>query len=151
MECDHCAIKNLIYRYAHYIDNGDLESVADLFTHGKLIAGSAAGSAAETVGARAVLAQYRAFTRIYPDNGTPHTLHMTSNVVVDVAPGGERASARCYAVVFQATDGFPLQPIIGVRYYDKFDKIGGDWRFTERRIDMHLIGDLSQHLLKEPQ
>lgn len=52
-------------------------------------------------------------------------------------------------MVFQAVDDFPLQPIIGVRYYDKFAKSDDGWLFTERRMDSHLFGDLSRHLLQE--
>lgn len=59
------------------------------------------------------------------------------------------ASSQAYAVVFQAVDDFPLQPIIGVRYYDKFAKSDDGWLFTERRMDSHLFGDLSRHLLQE--
>ncbi len=31
MECDVCAIKNLIYRYAELTDHGELDRVAGLF------------------------------------------------------------------------------------------------------------------------
>ena len=41
----------------------------------------------------------------------------------------------------------PLQPIIGGTYFDKFTKIDGTWRLTERVEDMELIGNLSEHLL----
>ena len=148
MECHSCTIKNLIYRYAHHIDSGDLESVAAMFDRGKVVAMNEEGAAAEIPGAAAVLALYRAFTRIYDDDHTPHTLHMTTNVVVDVAPGEESATASSYAMVFQALADFPLQPVIGVRYYDRFSRAGGTWHFAERRIDMRLAGDLSHHLLR---
>ncbi len=82
-------------------------------------------------------------------DGSPHTMHMTSNVMVDVDEAGATASSRAYAVVFQAVDDFPLQPIIGVRYYDEFTKIEDGWHFTERQIDSHLFGDLSRHLLQK--
>ena len=59
------------------------------------------------------------------------------------------ASASSYAMVFQAVDDFPLQPVIGVRYRDRFDKVGDEWRFAERRIIGQLFGDLSRHLLRE--
>jgi hypothetical protein len=73
--------------------------------------------------------------------------------MVDVAADGATATAQSYAVVFQAVDDFPLQPIIGVRYYDTFAndtlaKSAGGWRFTERKIESHLFGDLSRHLLQ---
>ena len=148
MSCDRCDIKNLIYQYADYIDRGDLDSAAALFSDGKLIAAGTDGEETEFAGAAAVHALYSAFTRLYPDDGSPHTLHMTTNVIVDVEAGTDRASAKSYAVVFQAVEDFPLQPIIGVRYHDRFEKSDGEWRFSERRIETHLIGDLSRHLLQ---
>lgn len=148
MACDSCAIKNLIYQYAHHIDSGDLDAVANMFTHGKVVAVDEEGMGTDIVGTTAIAALYRSFTRIYEDTGTPHTLHMTSNVMVDVAPDTLTASARSYAMVFQALADFPLQPIIGVHYYDRFGQTEGGWHFTERRIDTRLAGNLSRHLLK---
>lgn len=148
MNCDACDIKNLIYRYADYIDRGQLKAVARLFERGRLIAVDGAGDEQELVGVEAIAAMYAAFTRLYEDDGTPHTQHLTSNVIVEVEEGGQRAAASCYAVVFQALEDFPLQPIIGVRYQDVFEKAGEQWYFASRRIETRLTGDLGQHLLK---
>ena len=148
MQCDSCDVKNLIYQYADYLDRGDLRSVAALFDGGRLVAVMEGGAESEIVGEQAVHDMYRSFTRLYEDNGTPHTLHMTTNVIVELEEGGLSASSRSYAVVFQAVDDFPLQPIIGVRYYDSFSKASGSWAFSERKIESHLMGDLSQHLLQ---
>lgn len=148
MPCDACAIKNLIYQYAHYIDDGDLDSVAAMFSKGKIVAVDGEGRETDIVGRDAVLALYRSFTRIYDDDDTPHTLHVTSNVTVDVEEGAPSASAKSYAVVFQALADFPLQPIIGVRYYDTFIRLASGWRFEQRKIDTRLKGDLSRHLLR---
>lgn len=148
MECDSCAIKQLIYRYAQLLDAGDLEGVAGLFSHGRIVAAGQSGDAL-IEGAAGVLALYRSFTRLYDDDGTPHTLHLTSNVVVTTDADRAAASAQSCAVVFQAVQGFPLQPIIGVRYEDRFENATSGWRFSERRIDTRLTGDLSRHLLKD--
>jgi len=148
MQCDSCDIKNLIYQYADYIDRGDLDSVAAMFSDGKIIAAGADGEAADIVGAEAVHALYSGFTRLYPDDGSPHTLHMTTNVITEVQPGATSASASSYAVVFQSVEDFPLQPVIGVRYYDKFARSEQGWRFAERKIESRLLGDLSRHLLQ---
>ena len=148
MQCDSCEIKNLIYRYADAIDRGDLDGVAAMFEHGKIVAMDASGGQADVVGAQAVGAMYRAFTRLYEDDGSPHTLHMTSNVIVSVVEDGATATASSYAVVFQAVSDLPLQPIIGVRYRDCFDRSDQGWRFSERNIESHLLGDLSKHLLQ---
>ena len=147
MHCDSCEIKNLLYQYADHLDNGDLDSVAQMFAHAKMIGVASDGSESCNEGAEAIKAMYQSFTRIYEDNGTPHTKHMTSNVIVDVDDSGLHASSKAYAVVFQSVDDFPIQPIIGVRYFDKFEKVDGSWRFSERKIVSHLFGDLSRHLL----
>ncbi len=148
MSCDICEIKNLIYQYAHSLDDGDLDAVADLFRHGSIVGVASDGSEAVNTGVDAVREMYQRFTRLYPDTGTPHTLHHTSNVVVKVDDSGERASARSYAVVFQSLEDFPMQPIIGVRYEDSFHKVENCWFFDRRRIDSRLFGDLSRHLLQ---
>ena len=131
-----------------HIDRGELAAVDALFARGKIIAIDGDGNDQDIIGEAAIHVMYSAFTRLYPDSGTPHTLHMTSNVLVDLEDGGERARARSYAVVFQALGDFPLQPIIGVRYFDTFALGAGGWRFGERRIDVRLQGDLSRHLLR---
>ena len=148
MQCDICEIKNLIYQYADYLDRGDLRGVAAMFKHGTIVAQGQGGKDACITGEEAVYAMYQSFTRLYEDNGTPHTKHMTSNVMVDVDAGGESARAQAYAVVFQSLDDFPLQPIIAVRYHDRFEKGEHGWRFAERKMDPDLFGDLSRHLLQ---
>ena len=138
------AIENLLYRYAELIDDGDLEGVARLFEHGEILAPAA------TSGSRGydeVLAMYQKATRIYPDSGTPHTRHVTTNAIIEVDESAGRATARSYFTVFQSVSGFALQPIIAGRYHDVFERHAGVWRFSQRRMLPDLWGDLSQHLL----
>lgn len=148
MSCESCEIKNLLYQYADYLDSGDITSVAGMFAHAKMIGVSSDGGETVTQGVEAVKAMYSSFTRVYEDNGTPHTQHVTTNAIVKVDESGLEASCKSYAVVFQSVDDFPMQPIIGVRYYDRFEKVDGQWRFSERKIDSRLFGDLSRHLLQ---
>jgi hypothetical protein len=99
-------------------------------------------------GVAAIEAMYAQFTRVYPQTGTPRTKHVTSNVIIE--PEGENAArSQSYILVHQATEALPLQPIIGGRYFDRFAKVDGVWRFTERRMQMELFGDLSAHLLQQ--
>ena len=148
MQCDSCLIKNLIYRYADHIDRGDLRGAAAMFRRGKIIATGADGLEHELAGEDAVYATYSAFTRLYQDSGTPHTQHMTTNVMIDVADDGKSATGQAYAIVFQAVEDFSLQPIIGVRYEDRFEKSAKGWIFSERKIVSLLPGDVSRHLLQ---
>ena len=148
MNCDGCEIKNLMYRYAHLLDRGDLSGMAKLFRRGRVVAVDGAGKRSEAVGEDAVLRMYRSFVRLYPETGTPRTKHMTTNVMVAVDEDGQIATADSYALVFQSLEDFPLQPIIGVRYFDSFGRDRDGWLFTERRIESDQFGDLSRHLMQ---
>ena len=142
---DYFAIQNLIYRYCDRIDRGDFAGIGALFEHAAIYV----PALPEPVrGAKAVEAMYTAFTRVYPETGTPRTRHVTSNVIID--PDGEHAArSQSYVIVHQATPVLNLQPIIGGRYFDRFERVRGAWRFSERRIEIDLFGDLSAHLLQK--
>jgi 3-phenylpropionate/cinnamic acid dioxygenase small subunit len=139
-------IENLLHTYAERIDAGDLDGVADLFAHGRILASPDARPEQAVVGREAVLKLYRGSTRIYAD-GSPHTRHVTSNSIIEVEDGAQVAAARSYFTVFQRLDDFPLQPIIAGRYRDTFKRIDGRWWFDTRIMLVDLVGDLSRHLL----
>jgi len=141
------AIENLLYAYAERIDAGDLEGVADLFANGRITASADESAPQSFEGRAAVLGMYQASTRIYEDNGTPHTKHVTTNAIIEVDEGADAASARSYYTVMQQTEALPLQPIIAGRYHDTFKRIDGTWWFDTRIMFVDLMGDLSQHLL----
>jgi len=142
------AIENLLYTYAERIDAGDLEGVAELFTHGRIKPSADAAPEQAAEGRDAVLALYRRSTRLY-DDGRPHTRHLTSNAIIEVDPGGATASARSCFTVFQQVEDFPLQPIISGRYHDTFHCLEGRWWFDTRIMLVDLVGDLGRHLLFE--
>ena len=110
--CDSCDITTLLYQYADYLDSGELESVAAMFADAKITGVTVDGDESAMEGQDAVLAMYQNFTRIYADSGSPHSLHVTTNVIVDIDESGSSASFKSYAVVFQAVDGLLLQPIM---------------------------------------
>jgi 3-phenylpropionate/cinnamic acid dioxygenase small subunit len=142
---DYFAIQNLIYRYCDCIDRGDLDGIGAIFAHAAIYVPALPEPLR---GADRIAGMYREFTRIYPDSGTPKTRHVTSNVIIE--PDGESAArSQSYVLVHQATPELALQPIIGGRYFDRFEKVGGSWRFSERRMEMDLFGNLSAHLLQK--
>jgi 3-phenylpropionate/cinnamic acid dioxygenase small subunit len=140
-------IENLLYTYAELIDLGDLDGVADLFTHARIF-GQENGPP-ETVfeGREGAARMYGMSTRIYDDTGTPKTKHLTTNARIEVDDEAGTASSRSYYCVLQATDALPLQPIITGRYHDTFQRIDGVWWFATRTLFVDQVGDLSQHLL----
>ena len=137
-------IENLMYTYAELLDAGDLEGVAQLFSHAEFL--DPAGNVAAT-GAGEFLAILKSATRIYAGTGTPCTRHVTTNVIIEVDEPLDRASARSYFTVFQSLEDFPLQPIIAGRYRDSFERVDGRWRYLRRQTIPELFGNLSRHLL----
>jgi 3-phenylpropionate/cinnamic acid dioxygenase small subunit len=139
------AITNLIYTYAELIDAGDLDGVAELFTHGR-ICGMENGPP-ETVfeGRDRVRAMYEMATRIYED-GTPKTKHNTTNVQLYVDDDAGTASSKSYYCVTQATPELPLQVIVTGHYHDTFHRIDGQWWFDSRTMFVDQVGDVSRHL-----
>ncbi len=141
---DYFAIQNLVYSYCHRIDRGDFAGVGELLRHAAIIVPA---SSEPVRGVAAIHDMYAKFTRRYPDGNTPKTAHVTSNLIIE-ADGADAARAQSYFLVHQATAALPLQPIIGGRYFDRFTRADGSWRFTERRIEIDVVGDLSAHMLQ---
>src|SRR4029453_9969248 len=115
-------IENLLYTYAERIDGGDLEGVADLFAHGRILPSPDASRKATFEGREAVLGMYRAATRLY-ENGTPRTRHVTTNAIIEAQDDGGTATAGSYYPVLQQREPLPLQPIICGHYHDTFQRI----------------------------
>jgi SnoaL-like domain len=134
---------NLIARYAELIDAGDFDGVAGLLD------GAGVGTVGDTpllTGHDAIRELFASTARRYPD-GTPRTKHVTTNLILEIDEDGDRATARSYWTVFQATEGLPLQPILAGRYHDRFVRRDGVWGFAERRYLVDLVGDVSHHMM----
>jgi ketosteroid isomerase-like protein len=141
MASDSEAISALIYTYAERLDAGDFEGVAELFTHATFRSDARPDARR---GRDEVLEVYRNTVQVY--DGKPATKHVTTNVTIDVEPGGQTATARSMFTVFQARPELPLQPIIAGRYHDRFARLDGRWCFTDRVVLVDLTGNLRYHL-----
>lgn len=137
---DYFAIQKLVYSYPYHLDRGELAEMAALFAHADVYMPGMEPVRSNPAG---VEKAFRDFLQVYA-NGTPRTRHLTSNLIIE-PDGPDRARATCYVMVFQQTQALPLQPIIGGDYRDRFEKVDGIWRFTERHIGNDLFGDLSAH------
>jgi 3-phenylpropionate/cinnamic acid dioxygenase small subunit len=139
------AITNLLYTYAELIDAGDLDAVAELFTHGRIC--GVENGPPETVfeGRDRVREMYEMATRLYED-GTPKTKHNTSNVQLYIDDEAGTARARSYYCVTQATPDLPLQVIVTGHYHDTFHRVDGQWWFDSRTMFVDQVGDVSHHL-----
>jgi 3-phenylpropionate/cinnamic acid dioxygenase small subunit len=133
---DKLEITELLYRYAELIDAGDFEGVGNLLGRGNFMG---------VAGAEGIAALFAKTTRRFPDHGnTPRTRHLVLNPIVDL--DGDAAHARSTFCVVQQTDTVPLQPIVVGRYADTFARDAAGWYFTERVVDVQMVGDVSDHL-----
>ncbi|KAA0075604.1 nuclear transport factor 2 family protein [Mycolicibacterium sp. P9-64] len=138
---DKLAVTELLYRYSELIDSGDFDGVGALLGRGNFMG---------VTGADKIAKLFATTTRRFPEHGnTPRTRHLVLNPIVDV--DGDAATARSTFCVVQQTDTVALQPIVVGRYADAFVRAGEAWHFTERTVDIEMIGDVSDHLLIDPR
>jgi hypothetical protein len=141
---DWLAIHTLIVTYAERVDSGRFPEAAAMFEHGafrleRMVDGR---SEFQVHSGTDEVHDYMCLTRRYED-GTPRTRHVNTNVNISVA--GDTATSRNYVTVFQATPTLPLQPVATGCYVDAFERVDGEWRFTDRLVTGFLVGDTSQH------
>jgi len=134
-------IRRLVLDFAYAIDRADFAAASRMYEHstfeiwGRVITG------------RDEVREFLESTvRLYED-GTPKTLHATGSIVVDLDPSGVTATATSCTVVFQAVEGFPLQPIAHTRYIERFEKAEGGWGRTRHIHERLLAGDASHHVI----
>jgi hypothetical protein len=141
---DKLAVTELLYRYAELIDAGDFDGVGALLGQGSFMGVSGAGKIAKL---------FATTTRRFPEHGnTPRTRHLVLNPIVEV--NADTAIARSTFCVVQQTETVPLQPIVVGRYSDAFARdpdVPACWYFTERTVDVQMVGDVSDHLMIDPQ
>jgi 3-phenylpropionate/cinnamic acid dioxygenase small subunit len=144
------AITELLYRYAELIDRGDFDGVGALLSRATF-----GGTGPQGVsGAENIAKLFAMTTRRYPDHdNTPRTRHLVLNPIVEIS-AQRTATARSTFCVVQNTETVPLQPIVVGRYFDTFScdpDVPAGWYFTERKVAVEMIGDVSAHLMVDPR
>jgi 3-phenylpropionate/cinnamic acid dioxygenase small subunit len=146
MSTDKLEITELLYRYAELIDAGDFDGIGRLLAR-STFGGPASGSVS---GADNIAKLFAMTTRRYPEHGnTPRTRHLVLNPVVELSGDGTAATRSTFCVM-QDTETVPIRPIVVGRYYDAFARDDQGWYFTERKVDIQMIGDVSAHLMVDP-
>ena len=140
------AVTDLLYRYAELIDAGDFDGVGALLSRATF-----GGTGPQGVsGAENIAKLFAATTRRYPDHGnTPRTRHLVLNPVVEISRQRTATSRSTFCVV-QNAETVPLQPIVVGRYHDAFARDDNGWYFTERKVDVEMVGEVSAHLMVDP-
>jgi hypothetical protein len=134
------AITKLVMSYAELIDSGDLDGLAMLFEHatwradatGQVLRGSAEVR--------------RVYDHVVLYDGVPRTKHLITNLVIEIDDTGTTASGSCSFTVLQGVrSGEPIEVILTGRYEDRYERIDGAWRFSDRRFVPELVGDQRRH------
>jgi 3-phenylpropionate/cinnamic acid dioxygenase small subunit len=143
---DKLDIIELLYRYAELIDAGDFDGVGALLSKATF-----GGTGPQGVsGADNIAKLFTATTRRYPDHGnTPRTRHLVLNPIVEFT-GDTTAASRSTFCVVQDTESVPIQPIVVGRYSDTFGRDTDGWHFTERKVEIQMLGNVSDHLMVDP-
>ncbi len=128
---DKDAIRELMAWYCFHFDNGEFDAWLNLFTEdGAFDLG--------TGGRFAGRETLREFLQGVPlTNGLPMIRHCVMNSTINV--DGERATAQSYVLVVHG--GEQVGVGIAGRYEDQLVKVGGVWRFRERKAHFDLLPD----------
>ncbi|MDT5407921.1 MAG: hypothetical protein QOG14_141 [Mycobacterium sp.] len=144
---DKLAITELLYRYAELIDAGDFDGVGQLLSRATFGGTGPQG----VLGAENIAKLFAMTTRRYPEHGnTPRTRHLVLNPIVEISAERTATSRSTFCVV-QDTETVRIQPIVVGRYFDAFSCDDAGWYFTERKVEIQMIGDVSAHLMVDPR
>jgi uncharacterized protein (TIGR02246 family) len=129
------AIRDLMSEYCFYVDNGEFEKFAGLFTPDGIFE---TGPLGKLQGRKAIQDFIAAHV---PRAGEgPARKHCTMNHLIKV--NGNEAQANSYIVVIREADGGNIIASLAGRYEDLLVKEAGEWRFKVRKIHFDITGDL---------
>ena len=131
---DQLAIQALVTRYNRAIDHGDVATWVDCFTP----EGAFEGLPGRFEGSAAL----RAFAEDLSTGpaGEPFRpmRHWTTNFVIEYDGGPDAARMRADHLLFRQTGASPGEAgelIVMAVYRDRLRRDGGEWRFSERRVE----------------
>jgi hypothetical protein len=131
---DHEAIRQLLYTYSFYLDRREYSKL------GELLAASTFELDWDTEDEHTGLIRGREeIEGFYADHQAERrpSRHVITNAVIEIDPDGRTASAYSYLTSI----GHPPEPpavMLNGRYEDRFEKIDGIWRYTQKYCVMEL-------------
>jgi uncharacterized protein (TIGR02246 family) len=130
MRDDQVAIEQLLNRYCHKLDRGEIDAVLELFADDAVLIPEYEGGARHA-GREAVRAWYTRYgaNTIAAVQGLRHKI---STVMIDVT--GDTATASCYLDADSISKTNGKRSLVGGRYEDRLVRTPAGWRIAERRI-----------------
>jgi len=124
------AITEALHRYARLIDDGDFDTLTEIFADDctadyGIREDAILCSPAEVVDwIKTQLRRVRA------------TSHHISNIEIDHLDNDHAASV-CYVYAWHSIDGMEVNMVVLGRYVDRFERVGDKWRITRRQLFVH--------------
>ena len=147
-------IKKLQRVYGYYVERGQLDEIADLFSDRPDVSfGPSYNVSVGKENVRRMFSSQRAFGTL-PGNKPDDYLHITAPIsgVVDVDEDGETAKGRWYALMYlhNATPGGGA--VIGVGMYEnEYVKEDGRWRILRLQFDDIFLSPYEDGWAKTPK
>ena len=130
MSQDIVAIEQLLNRYCHKLDAGDVQAVVALFAEDAVLIPEYEGSD-EHSGRTAIAAWYSNYGKQVVA-GTSGLRHKISTAMIEV--DGDTARSACYLDADAVNPETGARTLSGGRYEDKLVRRDGVWLISERRI-----------------
>lgn len=134
MSEDVIAIEQLLNRYCHKLDRGDVRGVMSLFAADAVLIPEYEGKD-EHAGTAAIEAWYSRYSSRARES-TTGLRHKISTAMIDV--DGDSAESVCYLDA-DSVDPAGARSLAGGRYEDKLVRRDGQWLFRERRIIVEYV------------
>ncbi|MGA0839116.1 MAG: nuclear transport factor 2 family protein [Pseudomonadales bacterium] len=130
MRDDQVAIEQLLNRYCHKLDQGDIDAVVALFADNAVLDPVYEGSGLHE-GRAAIRAWYQRYgaNTIAAVRGLRHKI---STAMIDV--DGDSATSVCYLDADSVSKDTGKRSLVGGRYEDRFVRTDAGWRLQHRRI-----------------
>jgi hypothetical protein len=138
------AIRNLSYAYTFRLDEGDFAGVGELLADATL-SPTMPGVRGEEIRGREAVEHFYTEQVVTYDNGRPMTRHLITNHSIEFDEERTSAEARCYFTVLQRPPAEPYQIVVGGQYFDRFEKVDGEWRFASKVIQVDHLNAIGFH------
>ena len=135
MSNDLALIKQTLARYCHRVDRGTAAEVAQLFTEDAVLRPYYDGQY-ECEGRAEIQGWYVHYHEHFRAN-IRHLKHMITSAMIDV--DGDSASCMSYLIATFVSNEDDSGYYVTGTYTDQLVKIGGDWLFKDRTIEVEFM------------
>lgn len=140
---DRLALRDLVERYAWAVDARDIVGVVGLFVEDGVMLSHLLPGTEETPFERRGHDQLRRALELGLAQ-YDRTTHVIGGQTVDLVGDDADGTTVCLAHhVYRADGGEERLLVMAIRYHDRYTKVGGSWRFAQRRLRLEWREDRS--------